>query len=51
MLRKLAVRYTSHIFPGETLITSLWKEGTLVIIEMKTKERNRTALIGYAEIR
>ena len=50
-LKKLYVRYTSHIFPGEQLCISFWKEGLILIFEVKVKPRNRTAIVGMAEIR
>lgn len=30
LVKTMAARFTSHVFPGETLIVSLWKEGTKV---------------------
>lgn len=50
-LKKLYVRYTSVIFPGETLCISFWKEGLIVVFEVKVKQRNKVAIIGQAEIR
>lgn len=29
-LKSMAARFTSHVFPGETLLISLWKDGTKV---------------------
>ena len=50
-LRKLFVRFTSVIFPGENLCVSFWKEGLKIIFEVKVKQRNKVAIIGHAEIR
>lgn len=50
-LKKLAARFTSHVFPGETFIISFWKEGKIIIFESKTKERGKVVLVGYAKLR
>ncbi|PIA32894.1 hypothetical protein AQUCO_04300079v1 [Aquilegia coerulea] len=40
-------RFLLHVYPGETLITEMWLEGSRVIYQTKVKERSRTALMGY----
>jgi len=49
--KKIASRFTSHVFPGETLEINMWKEDNIVIFETKTKERGKVCLIGYVELR
>jgi acyl dehydratase len=42
-------RFAGVVFPGETLVTSIWREDGRLIIDAKTKERG-TAVISNAAI-
>jgi len=42
-------RFAGVVFPGETIVTSMWREGDKVIIRAATKERD-TAVITNAAI-
>ncbi len=50
-LKKVTSRFTTPIYPGETLIFSLWRDGNRAYFEGKIKERNRLAVLGSAELR
>lgn len=50
LLKSISARFTSHVFPGETLIVSLWQDGTKITFAAKTKERGLDVLIGGGEI-
>ena len=49
---KVGSRFTSHIFPGETLIVEMWKiENGIIYYEAKTKERGFRVIQGYMQVR
>lgn len=49
--RWIKSRFTSHVFPGETLEFRTWLEGTTVIFEAITQERERKpVIVGFASI-
>lgn len=45
-------RFTSHVFPGETLEILIWKgEGNKLIVSAQTKERKKQVLIGEVQMK
>ncbi|EWM27749.1 hypothetical protein Naga_100034g21 [Nannochloropsis gaditana] len=48
MLRSLTARFSKPAFPGETLVTSLWKEdgSQEIVFQTRVKERGVTVLEG-----
>lgn len=50
-IKSYSARFTSHVFPGETLIVESYKEGSNIIFETKTKERGKVACVGVIELR
>jgi acyl dehydratase len=43
-VRDYAARFTGHVFPGETLVTSIWTEPDRHVFSVATKERGSTIL-------
>jgi acyl dehydratase len=39
-----AVRFSSPVFPGETVSMDLWKDGNVVSFEAKVKDRGVTVI-------
>ena len=47
-IKNIAVRFTSHVYPGETLVIHAWLEDdNTVIYQTSTKERDKVVLKGY----
>ncbi len=50
-LKALDVRFASPVFPGETIVTRMWRDGSVVSFECRVAERDVTVVTnGRAEV-
>ena len=46
-IHEVNAKFSSHVYPGETLQVEMWKQGNTVLFATKTKERGLVAQYGY----
>jgi acyl dehydratase len=42
------VRFAGVVFPGETIVTSMWREGEGILIQARTKQRDTPVITNAA---
>jgi acyl dehydratase len=50
-IKSIHARFTSHVFPGETLKVATWKEGNSIIFSGSTVERKLECVRGVLEVK
>jgi len=45
---RYAARFSGVVFPGETIVTSMWREGDTLLLAAKTKERETPVITNSA---
>ena len=50
-LKRFDCRFSSPVYPGETIVTEMWKDGNNVYYQSKVKERDKIVIKnGVSEI-
>ena len=50
LIKSINSRFTSFVYPGETIVVDMYKEGSKIIFSAKTEERGLQVIIGFVEI-
>ena len=50
-IKNISTRFVSHVYPGETILVDMFKDGTVIYFSASTKERKLKISTGYVELK
>jgi acyl dehydratase len=50
-IKNISSRFTSHVYPGETIIVDLYREGDTILYSARTKERDLQISVGFVTLK
>lgn len=51
IIKSIATRFVSHVYPGETILIDMFKEGSSIFFSASTKERGLKISTGVVELK
>lgn len=51
LIKNISTRFVSHVYPGETILVDMFKDGNMIYFSASTKERGLKISTGYVELK
>lgn len=51
LMQTISSRFVSHVYPGETIVVDMFKEGNSILYSARTKEREQKISTGVVELK